>query len=74
MTRPKATLVINRYDSKCGACRLGADPHELHHDTVLDWEGAGVPGCGVKWEYVSTDYPDVVSMLPTIRPDLEVVK
>ena len=33
----KEALIINRFDSKCGACGKGADPREEAHETQLGY-------------------------------------
>ena len=68
------TLYINRSDSLCGTCGLGADPSEQGHKTLL---GYGVQrdsgGCGAVWTKVSTQAygSGIEEAAQTMRPDLE---
>jgi hypothetical protein len=64
-------LVINRSDSKCGACGRGADPHERSHDTILEWGDKGA-GCGVLWRHLDSDYrgAGIPEAAMAMRPDL----
>lgn len=65
MRRPY-TLIINRFDSKCGHCGLGAYPNEQTHRTIAGY--APGHGCGVRWVFVASDYTNIN---PThTRPDL----
>lgn len=52
------TLVINRTETRCGACRKNADRFEDKHETVLDPFGFPKfrPGCGQRFVFVDTDY------------------
>jgi hypothetical protein len=73
MSRERA-LVINTWSSTCGACGKPADPHEKYHDTLLGYgPDNGEPGCGVKWEFVDTDYVGggVAEAAKGMRPDLK---
>ena len=49
------TLFIDRWSSECGDCHRGADPMELHHDTVLSYAGQG-EGCGARFTEVGSHY------------------
>jgi hypothetical protein len=73
--RMKQTLVINRSDSRCGACGLNAFPTEPGHNTLAGYSAKpGQKGCGVVWKYVSTDYTDFEGTYDAVRrmrPDLE---
>lgn len=75
-TRPK-TLIINRSDSQCGDCGRSADPNETAHTTLLGYgPDNGKPGCGSKWEKVTSDYGDFAGLYDSIkkmRPDLKFV-
>ena len=66
------TLYINRNDSRCGKCGKGASYDESSHQRVLGWskEERAKPGCGVRWEYVSSDYFGMKKIVSEIRPDL----
>ncbi len=51
-----ARLIINRSESRCGNCGLGASPHENGHLTILGYQDNGSPGCGEEWDSVESDY------------------
>lgn len=58
----EATLIIERWDSKCSACGGNADPNETHHihggrKSMWDPDSslAQTNGCGA--EFTSIEYP-----------------
>jgi hypothetical protein len=51
-------LVVNRSDSRCGACGEGANPNERTHSRILNWGDKG-PGCGAVWTHVTSDYTNM---------------
>lgn len=67
-------LYINPDASRCGYCRMGADPREKQHVTVLDWSASGTrKGCGRTFTAVSSDYamtPELAEAITDMRPDL----
>lgn len=70
-----ATLFMNPDSSRCGNCRLGADPKESAHTTVLSYAEGGV-ACGETFTAVSSDYrlgPELVEAIRDHRPDLPLV-
>lgn len=71
----KKTLFIDSWRSECGNCGMGAAPEEVIHETCLGY-GEQPKGCGVKWEYVSTNYRglNMRNRLKAIRPDLEYIE
>jgi hypothetical protein len=71
--RMKTALVINRFDSKCGACGGGANPNEEAHVTQLaGYTGRQTSrGCGVVWQYVTSDYIEGEEWCRRMKPDLE---
>lgn len=71
----KATLLINRNDSKCYNCQRGANPKAERHDEVWGY-GADKIGCGIKWEYVATEYHDerLMATAEDMRPDLKPIR
>lgn len=48
-------LVVNRSDSRCGACGKGANPNDTKHTRILSWGDKGA-GCDVTWTHVTSDY------------------
>lgn len=71
--RPK-TLIINTWSSECGDCGKGAVIEEKTHDTVIGYDvEEGEKGCGVRWEFVDSDYfdLDMEKRCKKMRPDLE---
>jgi len=72
--RIKKTLFIETWYSTCGGCRKGANPHEVTHNTILGYGvKEGEKGCGIKWEYVSTNYAglNMQARIEEMRPDLK---
>lgn len=71
-SRINETLIINRYDSKCGCCGKGASTEQVEHDKALGWGNQG-KGCGVKFKYVSSSYTGMDQRVAAMRPDLELI-
>lgn len=69
MIRQRHTLIINRSDSKCGNCGMGADPKETTHDTILGY-GPFTVGCGERFVLVRSDYTGMQAACERMRPDL----
>jgi hypothetical protein len=69
----QATLLINRSDSKCFNCDKGARPSDKSHDEAIGWDGRE-PGCGIVWQYVSSEYGDMVEDVRDMRPDLTYIE
>lgn len=67
----KEALIINRFDSKCGACGKGADPREEAHETQLGYGEHPPEGCGIRWRFVTSDYTNMEEGVSAMRPDLE---
>jgi len=70
------TLIINRCDSKCGNCGLGASPREKRHDTTLGYYASDAvkpEPCHIEWTKVTTDYTgsEMERSVRSMRPDLE---
>lgn len=65
----KRALVINRFESKCGACGQPADPGEKGHIHQLGYQPG--EGCGFTWVYVTSDYTNMEEAVTEMRPDLE---
>lgn len=61
------TLFIGGWFSTCGNCHGNSNPHEESHTTV---PGEDSEGCGVIWEFVSSDEcrPELIQ---NMRPDLQ---
>lgn len=73
---PAATLVIGRYNSRCNACGQECNPHDDIHNIILGYEpGNGDAGCGIAWQYVTTNYlgADDERLTRAMRPDLEFI-
>ena len=72
-SQPTGTLVINRFDSKCGNCGKGALPSQVTHDHIVGMHRGREEGCHVVFTHVTSDYigPGVEGMCKTVRPDLE---
>jgi hypothetical protein len=73
---PSATLVVDRFSSKCGDCGKSCDPTSKTHDRILGYGSEnGDPGCGVEWQNVTTDYAGERDRNATInlRPDLKYI-
>lgn len=51
-----AQIIINRSESRCGNCGESASMEETGHYTILGYKNNGSPGCGEKWDSVSSDY------------------
>ena len=74
------TLIIGGFNSYCGNCDRGCNPDEKQHDTNLGYgiTDATRKGCGVKWEYVTTDsaFPSehLKESVKKMRPDLEYIE
>lgn len=70
-------LYINPSDSRCGACGQGANPNEKQHDTVFEYSpNTGRPGCGAKYDAVSSHYVNFEGSydgIKKMRPDLPFV-
>lgn len=65
----KAQRLLEHMDKK-------ANPEETSHDVLLGWEeDNGKPGCGVRWEYVSSNYEGdaVIEWCARMCPDLEYI-
>lgn len=67
----KETLIINRFESRCGNCHKGADPREKSHETQLGYGKHDPKGCGAEWRFVTSDYTDMEQGVSAMRPDLE---
>lgn len=67
------TLIINRSESRCGNCRMGADPMQLHHDIILGYGLEDKKGCGQRFVFVTSHYigNGVKEAVLKMRPDLE---
>lgn len=68
----KESLVINLWNSHCGACGEGCDPNAKKHEVTYGW-GGEKPGCMVEWKYVTSDYcldKNVAEATKKMRPDL----
>lgn len=67
------TLYINRNDSLCGNCGLGADPYEKSHETLLGYGIKKDSGCGQEWTKVSTQqrFEGIEQIAQDMRPDLD---
>jgi hypothetical protein len=64
----RVTLVINRFDSQCGACGGAADPYEDIHKRPMGYMRR--PGCGARYTHVTSGYPDLMEGAARMRPDL----
>lgn len=71
MTADPVVLIINRTDSKCGACGRGADPYAKSHDKVIGYKPG--PGCGATWTHVTSSYRGggIEEATLEMRPDLD---
>jgi hypothetical protein len=69
--RLSEALIINRSNSKCGACGKGASPHDTRHDDIVDWTPVPGGGCGIEWRYVTSAYTNSEEWCREMRPDLE---
>lgn len=68
---PNNTLIINRSDSRCNNCGLGAIPTEEKHDQAIGYSIRGFQaGCGIRWEYVTSNYVGMSEHVREMRPDL----
>ena len=70
---PPETVVINKFDSYCNNCGFECSFFEKNHDTNLGYskEITAMPGCGVRWKYVASDY--IGLEVYKCRPDLEYI-
>lgn len=73
MTENTATLYINLFSSRCGACGNGVDPEAQTHEMVLGAWGVPGPGCGARFTEVSSDYAGTADRVKQMRPDLPFV-
>jgi hypothetical protein len=67
-------LIINRTDSRCGACGKACDPREKRHATILGYgPDNGKPGCGAVWTHATSHYVGlgIEQAARRMRPDLE---
>lgn len=67
----RVLLIINRSDSKCGACNTGTDPNALYHAVQTGYGTGGLPGCGARFTHVTSHYVGVEEAARRMRPDLE---
>lgn len=67
----REALVINRTDSKCGACGRETLPRGETHTDISGYKPVPGGGCGVRWRYVTSDYTGMREAVQDVRPDLE---
>lgn len=69
MRHPEGTLIIDKSESFCGDCGRYALYTELTHDSAF----AQGEGCGVAWEYVTSNYfgLGIGKFAAQARPDLK---
>lgn len=70
----RKTILIDRSSSECGGCGDPCLPSEKSHDTLAGYSAKpGDKGCGVVWEYVSSNYLDdsLHNAARRIKPDLQ---
>lgn len=74
MTTKTGLLRIGRFSSRCNDCGRGADPTEKTHQTVLTYRSMNdidpEVGCGIEWQYVSSEYLGDEEATKKLRPDL----
>ena len=70
-----ATLIINRSDSRCGACNKGAYPQQTHHIDVAGWTPQRGGGCGAEFTEMTSDYIGLQQeqAMMSLRPDLDLI-
>jgi hypothetical protein len=76
LNKRQLTLFIDTWDSKCGNCGRSCNPRSKTHDINYgyDMKINGTPGCGVEWQFVSSNYFGVDGLnenIKKMRPDLE---
>jgi len=69
------TIIINRFDSKCGKCGKSATIEDGYHKTVYGYGPEnGTDGCGAVWEYIDSDYTGISHLLEEKYPQYKIVK
>jgi hypothetical protein len=63
---------MNRFDSRCGECGKPCNPTGKTHDIILGYVDNGKPGCGARWDRVTSDYVGggIEDAIKQSRPDL----
>lgn len=70
---PAETLIVSNWYSKCNNCGTQTLPYSETHEEVSGY-GPRRPGCGIKWEYVVSEYgPRSEQIVRDMRPDLEYI-